>query len=177
MLPCIPPPQGPSLDPNETVFNRTVRDYVFMCFPPSFLRSRALAVTRITKSSYCRFRTRHKPDPAKHGPGMAVTPGALRGGLPATLRPEHPPANPEDGLVQCARVRPTSMQSTTTHTRARNARTVHPRTKSKKTEPQSASCSIAPEAEPAAAPAPPPLLLALPFPAEPFCRTSGPSPW
>eukprot|EP00966_Prymnesium_polylepis_P189130 4381952-Prymnesium_polylepis.1 len=48
---------------------------------------------------------------------MAATPGALRGGLPATLRPEPPPANPEDSLVQCARVRPTSMQSTSTRAR------------------------------------------------------------
>ena len=31
-------------------------DYVkFMCFPPSFLRSPALAVTRIPESSYCRI--------------------------------------------------------------------------------------------------------------------------
>eukprot|EP00966_Prymnesium_polylepis_P227665 5268624-Prymnesium_polylepis.1 len=36
---------------------------------------------------------------------MAATPDAFRGGLPGTLRPEHPPANPEDGLAQSARVR------------------------------------------------------------------------
>ena len=54
MLPCIPPPQGPSLDPNETVFTRTVRDYVFMCFAPSFLRSPGGAVTRISESKRSR---------------------------------------------------------------------------------------------------------------------------
>ena len=48
------PPQGPSLDPNETVFTRTVRDYVFMCFAPSFLRSPGGAVTRISESKRSR---------------------------------------------------------------------------------------------------------------------------
>ena len=56
----------------------------------------------------------HTRDPTEHGSGMAATPDAFRGGLPGTLRPEHPPANPEDGLAQSARVRPTSMQSITT---------------------------------------------------------------
>ena len=55
MLRCMPPPQGPSLDPNETVFTRTVRDYVFMCFAPSFLRSPGGAVTRIPESKQSRL--------------------------------------------------------------------------------------------------------------------------
>eukprot|EP00966_Prymnesium_polylepis_P258401 5968996-Prymnesium_polylepis.1 len=59
---------------------------------------------------------------------MAATPDAFRGGLPGTLRPEHPPANPEDGLAQSARVRPTSMQSICTCTRTRDTCTVQPRT-------------------------------------------------
>ena len=70
----------------------------------------------------------HTRDPTEHGPGMAATPDAFRGGLPGTLRPEHPPANPEDGLAQSARVRPTSMQSDSTCTRTRDACTVQPRT-------------------------------------------------
>ena len=70
----------------------------------------------------------HTRDPTEHGPGMAATPDAFRGGLPGTLRPEHPPANPEDGLAQSARVRPTPMQSISTCTRTRDACTVQPRT-------------------------------------------------
>ena len=72
----------------------------------------------------------HTRDPTEHGPGMAATPDAFRGGLHGTLRPEHPPANPEDGLAQSARVRPTpmAMQSISTCTRTRDACTVQPRT-------------------------------------------------
>eukprot|EP00966_Prymnesium_polylepis_P036630 849900-Prymnesium_polylepis.1 len=67
----------------------------------------------------------HTRDPTEHGPGMAAIPDAFRGGLPGTLRPEHPPART---AWHTARVRPTSMQSTSTCTRTRDARTVQPRT-------------------------------------------------
>ena len=65
-----------------------------------------------------------------------------------------------------------AMQSTNQHTHADTLEraTRAPCTRGR-TEPQSASCSIAPE--PAAAPVPPPVLLALPFPAEPFCLRRG----
>ena len=69
MLPCIPPPQGPSLDPNETVFTRTVRYYVFMCFAPSFLRSPGDAVTRISESKHCRGVARVRARAATGVPG------------------------------------------------------------------------------------------------------------
>ena len=56
-----PPPQGPppsSVDPKgkamKPLFTRTVRDYVFMCFAPSFLRSPGGAVTRIPESKHRR---------------------------------------------------------------------------------------------------------------------------
>eukprot|EP00966_Prymnesium_polylepis_P208097 4820331-Prymnesium_polylepis.1 len=105
---------------------------------------------------------------------MAATPGALRGGLPASPPPfaqsTHQRTRRMTWCNACAFARHPCSPPAHTREHATRAPCTHGRT-----EPQSASCSIAPE--PAAAPAPPPLLLALPFPAEPFCRTSGPSPW
>ena len=51
---ACPPVLQATYGPYQLGFRLPEGDYVFMCFPPSFLRSRAPAVTRISESSYRR---------------------------------------------------------------------------------------------------------------------------